>query len=361
MTLTRRDLLIGLGAVAGSAVAVGVAPAKAQALFGQRIEDLTTGGEIAVPRGPTVLERTLLYTGQRLNLRGEGPYASLLRFDPPTPAAAIELNAPGPGGQYQSSVTGLGFLSGNTVAKTAVKLVNVGSVNIERIAISDRHWPGEQSIGIRTAGRELVRIRDCELACARPIVLSPNAQHPTLAADFFQIQSCVLVCTEPGGSCIEAEDGAVLTNMAIRDTAMVGGANGFRFDDRSSLGASYQLEFQNVRTEQGTDPNGWSFDIRSRQQVQNILFQNVRCEPGRNGIRIRSGLQITLLNVEIEQVPGRTALDIEFVPGTVLTILGGWVQTGGSVRLVNARKVFGVGEAYGSMIGPVEIWVYAPS
>ena len=52
---------------------------------------------------------------------------------------------------------------------------------------------------------------------------------------------------------------------------------------------------------------------------------------------------------------------IRFDPlSAAAAIMGGWVQTGGSVRLANARKAFGVGNACSSMIGPVEVWVYAP-
>jgi hypothetical protein len=361
MKVSRRKFLQALptaGAAAGL-VAGAESVAAAQAPFDGDAEALANGGELRIARGATILERPFRFAGQRLNLRGEGPYASLIRFDLEAPGSAIELNTPSPGGQYQSSVTGLGFLSRNSVPKTAIKLVNVGSVNIERIGIATAHWPGERSIGIRTAGREMIRIRDSDIACARPIVISPNVQHPSLAADYLQIESCILVSTLPTGSCIEVEDGSVLTNMAVRDTALVGGTNGFRFDDRSSVGASYHIEFQNIRTEQGTDPDGWSFDIRSSaHQVQNLLFQNIRCEQGRNGIRVRNGLQITLINVMIEQTQGRTGLDIEFIPGTVLTILGGWIQPGGAIRLINARKAIGVESATGSAIGPVEVWIY---
>jgi hypothetical protein len=361
MTVSRRQFVAGLPAAgAGCWLAACADPgAAAQTLFDERVQDLAAGAEIPIPRGLRALSAPFRFEGQRLNLRGQGPNVSFVGFDPAAPAAAIELNTPGVGGQAQSSVVGLGFLSGNGVDKTAISLVNVANVNIERIGIAGGNWRGDGSIGIRTAGRQFVRIRDCDFGVARPIVISPNRQHPTLAADFFTITSCDLACTLAGGACIDVEDGAVISNLAIRDTAMAGGSHGFRFVDRSSRAASTNLEFQNCRTEQGTDPDGWSFDIRSaNQSIQSILLQNVRCDNRRHGIRIRNGQRITLINVDIDQVGGRTALDIEFNPSTVLTILGGFGQVGGNVRLTNARKVFGVESQIGGALGPVEFWVY---
>jgi hypothetical protein len=363
INVSRRRFVAGLPAagVGGWLVACADPGAAAQNLFDERIQDPSAGAEISLPSGTRVLNSPFRFAGQRLNLRGAGPNVSVIGFDPAAPAAAIELRTPGAAGQYQSSVMGLGFISANAVDKTAISLVNVANVNVERIGIAGGNWRGDGSIGIRTFGRQLVRIRDCDLACARPIVISPNPEHPTLAADFFTITSCELVCMLPGGTCIEIEDGAMFSNMAIRDTAMAGGTNGFRFADRSTPGASFNLEFQNCRTEQGTDPNGWSFDIRSaHQSIQSILLQNVRCDNRRHGIRIRNGQRITLINVDIDQVGGRTALDIEFNPATVLTILGGFGQVGGNVRLTNARKVFGIESQIGGALGPAEFWVYDP-
>ena len=360
--VSRRDLLVGSAtlpfAAAGAGLLLPTAAAAQTNLLGGT-NDLRQGGELQIPDGQTVLPRPFRFAGQRLNLRGVGANASTIRFDPSAPAAAIELNTPGPGGQFQSSVTGLGFVSGNGVDKTAIRLVNVANVNIERVGIASGNWLGAGSIGIHTAGRQMVRIRDCDIVCARPIVISRNPVHPGIAADFFEIHQCELISSVPEGVCIEVEDGVVLSNIAVRDTALVGGLHGFRFNDRSSVGVSHQIEFENVRTEQGTDLDGWSFDIGSTaQSIQNILFQSVRCEPGRNGIRIRNGQRITMINVDIDQRGGRTALDIAFVPGTILTIIGGFAQVGSSVRLAKARKVIGVESSIGGPMGPMEVWVY---
>lgn len=366
MKITRRKIIGGSLAAAPLAAATaalfGEGEAAAQA--GLSAEGLAEGGEIRLPRGYTRLAEPFRFAGNRLNIRGDGPYASTVQFEPEAPgAAAIELDTPGRGGQAQSSIAGLGFHSTNSVDKTAIRLPNVANVNIERIGIAGRAWPGAGSIGIHTAGRQFVRIRDCDLVCARPIVMSANPAWPTIGADFFQISSCELATSLPRGACVEVEDGVVAYNLSVRDTCMARGADGFRFVDRSSRGASCNLEFQNCRTEQGESPSGWSYDLRSaRQSFQSILFQNVRCDGARNGIRISGGHRITLINVDLDQRDGRVALDIEFNPATVLTIIGGFSQVGGTMRLARARKVSGLdSQVRGGAFGPNEIWVYDPT
>ena len=357
-SLSRRHLLAALPAAA----VLGGSQARAGQEEILSRPDLPQTGEILLPVGNQHLRSPLLFSGQRLNLRGAGANASLLIFEPSRPATAVTLQTAGPGGQVQSRVEGLGFVSNNMIDKTAIRLVNVASVNLERIGIAGGAWRGDGSIGIRTEGREMVRIRDCEIACARPVVIGPNATFSSLGADFFSIANCSLISTAGRGAVVEVEDGTVFSNLSIRDTALVGGSDGFRYDDQASRAASIQLEFQNVRTEQGTSADGWSFDIRTlRQSVQDILFQNVRCDNARNGIRIRGGHRITLINTTIDQRGGKVALDIEFTPATVLTIIGSFGQVGGTTRLINARKVTGVDSQAGGPFGPFEIWVYDPA
>lgn len=353
----RRALIAGLPAAALLGPCAAAAAAQEQILSRP---DLPQTGEIALPAGNQYVPAPLRFAGPRLNVRGAGPNATVLVFEPARPAALITFESPVPSGAGQSRLEGLGFLSNNSVDKTAVRLVDVSSVNLERIGIAGGAWRGAGSIGIRTEGRELVRIRDSDIGCARPVVIGPNLAHPTIGADFFLIESCNLISTGAATAPIEVEDGTVLANFAVRDTALVGGRDGFRFVDRTSRGASVHLAFDNVRTEQGTSGDGWSFDIRTDQSVQDILFQNVRCDNRRHGIRIRGGHRITLINTTIDQRDGKVALDIEFTHATVLTIIGSFGQVGGRVRLANARKVTGVDSMAGGSFGPFEIWVYDP-
>jgi len=276
-------------------------------------DDIPSGGEVRIPRGSLALDTGVIFDGQRLNLRGEGPHASSLVFNPASAGAAIELNTSGLGGQAQSSITGLGFISNNNgTARTAIKLVNVANVNIERIGILG--FGTGDSIGIHTAGRQMMRIRDCEINCASPIVIDANEIWETLANDYGEIHSCELTASSPSKSCIEMKSGTVLSNMSVRNTALVLGKNGVLRDDTSSTGASNHVEFWNIRAEQGPDPAGWSFDLRSSaQNIQNLLFGNVRTDLYRNGIRLSRAQTTTMINTAMAQA---TLLIVALSAGT---------------------------------------------
>lgn len=396
-------------------------------------DDHPAGVTARLPQGSYALAQPFVATGQRFNLRGDGEHVTSIVFDPVSTASALVMNSPDAGGMAQGSITGLGFTTNNDVAKTAIDLVNVANFHVDHVGIL---FPdGDDSTGIRTRGRQFTQLTSVSIAAGRPVVISPNATYPTIAADYLQIHNAELYCTAAGGSAVEVEDGAVLSNTVLRDVALVGGKNGYKFRQTAGGAVSTNLQFENTRVEQaynaavtgatkanpavitfaaghrfragqqvtfagvggmtqlngntytvanptattlelsatnstayGTYTSGgtatiagaWSFDIESTAAaIQSILFLNVRCDNMRNGIRIRNGQRITLINVDIDAVGAKVALDIEFTTDTVLTIIGGWNQTTGTVTLANARKSFGVDSNGASGgFGPMEVWVY---
>lgn len=266
-------------------------------------DDIPSGGEVHVPRGILPLNAGVIFDGQRFNLRGQGPQATSLEFDPGSDGVAITLDTPGLGGQAQSSLTGLGFVAGSQsdgIDRTAIKLVNVANVNVDRCAVVN--FGNGDSVGIHTAGRQFARIRDCDLACASPVLIDVNDVHETLAGDYLELYSCELLSTAAAKSCIEMKSGTVLSNMSVRNTALVGGRNGVLRDDSTSIGVSNHIEFWNVRAEQGLDPTGWSFDLRSSaQNIQNLVFGEVLTDAYRSGIRLSRVLAGTMINTAFPQ------------------------------------------------------------
>jgi hypothetical protein len=326
--------------------------------------DFANGGTVHFParNGMQTLTNGFTFVGQRLNMRGDGPNASVIQFNPVTPGSAITLNTTGAGGQYQSSISGFGFVSSNSVDKVAIDLVNTASVNIERVGIAGPDvWAGD-SIGIRTRGRQMIRIKDCDIVCARPLVLAANPVWPTLAGDYTAVLNSELSVSDPLGAAIEVEDGVILSNLVVRDTALVGGLDAFRMKTTGAqIGVNSNWQFENIRTEQGTDPDGWSFDIEAgNNTLQSVVFSNLLLDSSRNGIRLRNAQRIILLGVNFNKLAenDHVALDIVGIPGTVLTMINCWAQTGSTVTLTNMKRVAGVHSDIGSIIGPVETWVY---
>jgi hypothetical protein len=301
-----------------------------QAALADAATDLAAGGDVFVPRGNWVLPSTFLFSGQRLNIIGEGDLVSVVNFDPASADVAFEfdagnqaaknisgitkanpavvttssahgysagdrvviasvggmtqvngntyvaanptsttfelqgVNSSGYGtytsggtasrvnayGVGQTTIRKLGFASSNSVDKIAINLINVANCDIDHVTISSGIWLGD-STGIRTQGRQLVRIRDCTLACARPIVFAKNQVYNTLGADHYIVESCELIGTSAGRSVIELEDGLCSSNTTIRNTALVGGRDGIRWIDTSTTGVSIHLHIHDIRTEQG--------------------------------------------------------------------------------------------------------------
>lgn len=318
------------------------------------------GGRVHVPAGPHPLSSGYVFAGQRLNMIGDGPNVSTFVFDAPARGAAVTLNTPGEGGQYQSSIRDIGFVAAGEEQKTAVHLVNAANINLERLAIPAGGWLGKSAIGIRTQGRQFIRVRDCDIACARPMVVGPNPSVPSLAADYLSISSCEFSCTIPDGAAIDVEDGATMANMSLRDSALTGGAVGFRYVDQSPpIAPNMNLEFENIRTEQGADSDGWSFQLESKNNtIQSVIMANVRMDNRRNGLKLRNVQRATLINCDIDQSEGHVALDMIGVPGSVLTMVNCWAQSSGRLRIQRMKKVTGLRSDIGSPIGPFEIWVY---
>jgi hypothetical protein len=323
-------------------------------------ETIASGGRFHIPPGSNPLPTRFTFSGQRINLVGDGPNVSLIVFNPASAQTAIEFNTPEPGGQYQSSIRDIGFSSGNSINKTGILIDNGASIAVERIGIPDGAWPGSGSIGIRTRGRQQIRIRDCDIACARPIVVSPNRVFPTIAGDYTSIMASELISTSAKAAVIEVENGSILSNFVIRDTALVGGRDAFRLSTYGpQIGVNSNLQFENIRTEQGMDPDGWSFNLESESDtLQSLYFCNLLLDSQRNGIRLRNAQRVTMVNVNINQADAKTLLDIVGVPGTVLTMIGCWGQVGGRLSLARLRKVTGLNSDVGSPIGPFEQWVY---
>ena len=134
--------------------------------------EFAAGGEVNIPDGTYTLSSGFTFTGQRLNLRGQGKQVSKFSFS--VAGTAVTYNNPAAGGMYQSSIKGLGFTGSGTDTKTAISLVNTANVSVEDIAIADGGWLGT-SIGIQTAGRQFTSISGCDIACARPIVVGNNS------------------------------------------------------------------------------------------------------------------------------------------------------------------------------------------
>lgn len=315
-----------------------------------------TGGNCEIEAQTWVLPSGFTFVGDRLTLSGKGRQVTRISFDPATPQAALTINNPASGGSNQGAIRNMGFTSANAIAKTAIKLMNAANWDIEGIATSSGEWSGD-SIGIQTNGRQFVRIKKCELACARPIVLSPNATWPSLATDHFFVSDSELIGTSATRPVIELETGASFANTTFERLAIVGGQHGIYWNDTTSTAASFNLKISDIRSEQGIDPAGWAVYLSPTiQQLQSVEISNVYLGGERNGIFINGAAsRVVMKNVSYVGGAGKTALQMVFSAGSRLTMINCWNQSGSAVTLTNARCVRRESVVG---IGAIEEWVY---
>lgn len=262
--------------------------------------DTLGGGTLYFPQGTYLVTSTLLYDGQRINIEGAGRQVSIIRFNPASADVCIELNSGAAGGQFQSSIRGLGFSSTNSTDKTAISLYNCANVFISEIATSTSGWLGTNSIGVRSYGRQSLHLEDSEIACARPVVFSQNPEWTSLSVDHFKIHHCELIGTSASYPCVEFEDGVSIGTTSVIGTALVGGKDGIRWVDTTSVSAGFHLAIRDCRSEQAEDDTGYALRLESTAQtLQELVVENCRFGNDRNGVYLRNVHRASSRNVTI--------------------------------------------------------------
>lgn len=301
---------------------------------------LNTGGVVRVPKGTYKLATPFVFSGQRLYMQGEGPNVSIISFDPASSATAITYNNPAAGGLYQGKISGFGFLSANTIAKTAINLVNTANCEVSHIGIPGSAAWGGDSIGIRSAGRQFLHFHQSEISCARPLVFAQNASYTSINTDHYLVENVELIGTSNTRPVVEFETGVMHTNTTIRNAAIVGGLDGILWDDTTSVGASYAMVIENMRSEQGLSTAGYSIKLASASQaLQTLTIKNAFLDSARNGIYLRNAREILLENVFFNQGSGKVAIDITLVAGSRLVLKSCYFAAGGTITITNGRCI----------------------
>jgi len=301
---------------------------------------LSSGGTVYLKGGTWTLPTAFSTAVQRFSIVGQGKNVTTFAFAPGAAATALKFNNGGGGGYNENSVKYIGFSGGaDTSAKTAIEYVNAANCEVQGVAIATGSWLGD-SIGIKASGRQLLRITDTKLACARPVVYAQNTFFTSLNVDHFLLENCELVGTSATRPCIEFSDGVSFSSTTIRNTAIVQGQDGILWNDTTSTAASFGLMIQNIRTEQGLDGAAWSIRLESTAQtLQSVVIDNAHLDANRNGIKLRNALFVTLRNVNFTMPNTKTAIDMTFVAGSRLVIENCRFGLNKVLTLTNARLV----------------------
>jgi hypothetical protein len=344
-----------------SAIVAKNSTVNVQAYAQQAVDTAGDNSHVDWTEGQYYLASTVTIGNDRFKLRGDGPYASRIRFAPTADDVALEVTK-GASPVYAAHISGLGFKSTvSAYAQTAIKLNDVKGCVVEDIVINDGDWPGVGSTFLRFAGRDTAEVRNVRASTNRPLVLGPNPNSTALTADHFHIHMAELICDLSTGKCIEMEDGFVFTNSTFGPAlALVGGKYGMYRHDTTSVIAPYCVEIIGLRTEQGTDATGWSYyDDSTHLAVQNWTMRNSHLDPARNGVYLRDHLRITFDSVNFTSST-KEHVNITGIQGTVVIFRNCYFEPGGTKTMTNLRRVEALMPQYqsASTLSEYEVWVY---
>jgi hypothetical protein len=315
-------------------------------------------GTVFIDKGTALLSNTFTVTSNSFNLVGMGKQTTILYVNPGSAMSAVKFDRGGEG-NYDCSISKLSIWSdpANTQTKTALELVNVAEFEVTSFKVDN--WAGSASIGIRTRGREMVRLRDCNITCARPFVMSPNTTYPELDTDFFHADGCLFYTDVTSGIAVEMEDGVNYTNMFFHHCDFIGGKTGFKMANTTDAASPYQLTFDNCRQEQVTDATGWNYDISTTaSEIRNITFRNCMIHRDRNGVKLRGCKEILFLNCDFSDSVN-TVIDITGIQGTVVTFINCHMTNGATMTMTNLKRLHTyTPAATASPIGFHDTWIY---
>lgn len=275
---------------------------------GNTIPNPTVSTLLTVPAGRYRTSNSIFMRFPSTHIQGAGRGATYFYYDPPvsnTSCIRMECYK----GYSHASNTQLFFctvkdisiaMTSNTYSKIGIEMNNVGNCELERISMSHpvATYPDNAgrlsdvshgTIGLRMRGRDGCSFKDLKIAADYPLVIeqNPSGHNPLNTVEDLDHYNFHNLMCQPfnnrmhvpgyanGHYSITIQSGCNLSDVSFTGwQAYVGGAGGVYWNDTTSTVASFAVRWENVRVEQGTDPNGWSFYIRHNYLLNQLSFRN---------------------------------------------------------------------------------------
>jgi hypothetical protein len=241
-----------------------------------------TESVIYFPAGRYKIGSTLTIPNHAITLYGDAYVSARLTF---TGCGDMVKFALASGGEiFNGGIRDVWLLADGHCAQTGLHIIDGSWMKVENVQISNFNDSTEQSVGIKTNGREGFHIRDARIDANYPIVLAKNAitgPWAYLDADHFHFEN--LYTTIPGTSQhwhITIEDQVTITNTTIDgQNPMAGGCGILKWVSTTApIAASYSFKLANIRVEQmvsGCD-KPIHIELPTVWPLQNLVLDNLR-------------------------------------------------------------------------------------
>ena len=286
----------------------------------------------------------------RLFLIGDGQLSSVINFKPAGNIPAIHLKAAAAVPIVQNKLIGFTIDgTGNTQTKVGIRLTDVDVCQLEDISIANFTSAGVDCIGLQTRGRDLTSVKNLTIVTDIPISIEDNP-NSTIDIDHFNFNNLYIVGTDiTTNPLIIVADGVNLTDVSFDGyQAWAKGTHGFYWTDTTTVGASYDLSFRNVRLEQSTSNAAYMFYISHNSSLQNLNFQNIRGGTGTNGYYLRNVHTVNIKNSYYTNIESLIALNIDVSVRTLVIDNCFW-QTGTTFTSSGQTLVSGDMTIYGAI------------
>jgi hypothetical protein len=295
----------------------------------------------------------------RVNISGEGRYATQITFNPSVSTVLFNFDAGALSDKtvWQCSIGDFAIQGAGTAQKIGIRMVNTSITNVHDIAMRD--FTGGGSIGIQTQGREMGHIENIEISADLPISIEANPYLWWISIDHFTFRNTYLLVNDINGPAVKIATGLYLTNVVFDGTnAWAGGRYGIYWKDTTSTAVSANLSIKNIRMEGAGSPGGHIIHINHNYQLHNLVIENVYgCAGGPGGFYLRKCRSVTLQNLfyTSSYSPTPRPLDMNETCANVTLINCYWnvgaVSTGSLVKTFGAHTSIG-----GGNVSVIETW-----
>lgn len=189
------------------------------------------------------------------------------------------------------------YSNDGTFTKTAIELEDFSQYDIANVYVKGaiavpgvaNFWSGGTgSCGLRTKGREFLRVRGFVAFADRPIVIAKNPNHP-IDIDVSEFSGIGLVAN--GYPCIQIDDGVAYTRLSFSNVHCARGTYGIYNNDTTSTLPSIGLNIHNFGYEQCTNSAGYNILINRSgvYLVHNLAITGYSAwDPTCNGISLKN-------------------------------------------------------------------------